>query len=85
MQTRTWVAEKGITAPMREKETADDYRYFPEPDLLPVRISQELQEELRQTLPILPQMRMKTYREEWKIPFNEASAGSRAPHPSAAG
>ena len=74
MQTRTWVAEKGLTAPMREKETADDYRYFPEPDLLPVRITEEQKEELKQTLPVLPQARMKTYQEEWKIPFNEASA-----------
>ncbi len=74
MQTRTWVAEKGLTAPMRDKETADDYRYFPEPDLLPVCIRQEQLEEIRETLPILPAERIRKYREEWQIPTNEAAA-----------
>ncbi|MEM6633144.1 MAG: Asp-tRNA(Asn)/Glu-tRNA(Gln) amidotransferase subunit GatB [Bacteroidota bacterium] len=73
-QTRTWVAEKGITAPMRDKETADDYRYFPEPDLLPVTVTKEQLEGIRASLPELPQSRMRRYQSEWKIPYNEATA-----------
>ena len=49
--------EDGYTSPGRTKETAEDYRYFPEPDLEPVAPSRELVEQLRATIPELPWLR----------------------------
>ena len=59
--------EDGYTSPGRTKETAEDYRYFPEPDLEPVAPSRELVERLRQTIPELPWLRRKKIQEEWGI------------------
>lgn len=59
--------EDGYTSPGRSKETAQDYRYFPEPDLEPVAPEAELVERLRQTLPELPWLRRKRIQEEWGI------------------
>ena len=59
--------EDGYTSPGRTKETAEDYRYFPEPDLEPVAPSRELVERLRQTIPELPWLRRKKIQEEWDI------------------
>ena len=73
-QTRTWNPAEQCTQPMRDKETADDYRYFPEPDLLPVQISQEMLENTRKSLPLLPYDLLKRYTEKGKIPENEAKA-----------
>jgi len=53
-ETRLFDANQGVTRPMRSKEEAHDYRYFPDPDLLPVNLSQEFVEEIRSTLPELP-------------------------------
>ncbi|MDC1120189.1 Asp-tRNA(Asn)/Glu-tRNA(Gln) amidotransferase subunit GatB [bacterium] len=53
-QTRLFDANKGVTRSMRSKEEAHDYRYFPDPDLLPVNLSKEFVEEIRRTLPELP-------------------------------
>ena len=53
-ETRLFDAKKGVTSPMRSKEESHDYRYFPDPDLLPVILSQEFVEEIRSTLPELP-------------------------------
>jgi aspartyl-tRNA(Asn)/glutamyl-tRNA(Gln) amidotransferase subunit B len=53
-ETRLYDSVKHETRSMRSKEEADDYRYFPDPDLLPVEISDELLEKIRQTLPELP-------------------------------
>lgn len=52
-ETRTWDGTQ--TVPLREKETADDYRYFPEPDLPPVHLTEEMLEKLRLSLPDLPE------------------------------
>jgi aspartyl-tRNA(Asn)/glutamyl-tRNA(Gln) amidotransferase subunit B len=54
-ETRLWNQAEGHTVPMRSKEKAHDYRYFPEPDLLPVHVSAEWREEIRRTLPELPE------------------------------
>ena len=59
--------EDGYTSPGRSKETAQDYRYFPEPDLEPVAPSAELVERLRTTIPELPWFRRKRIQEEWGI------------------
>ncbi|KUK13765.1 MAG: Asp-tRNA(Asn)/Glu-tRNA(Gln) amidotransferase subunit GatB [Synergistetes bacterium] len=61
-ETRHWDDSKGITTSLRGKEEAHDYRYFPEPDLLPLIIDRELVEEIRRTMPELPKDR----RERWK-------------------
>ena len=56
-ETRTWDEGKGITLSLRSKEEAHDYRYFPEPDLLPLVIERQWVEEIRATLPELPAAR----------------------------
>lgn len=71
-QTRTWDETKGVTVFMRSKEEASDYRYFPEPDLVPVAIEQERIEKLRQRLPEMPDTRRKRYVEEWGLPEYDA-------------
>ena len=53
-ETRLWDADKGESRPMRSKEQAHDYRYFPEPDLLPLLVSREQIEAIRKDLPELP-------------------------------
>ncbi|HEV7721424.1 MAG TPA: Asp-tRNA(Asn)/Glu-tRNA(Gln) amidotransferase subunit GatB [Iamia sp.] len=59
-QTRHWNEESGRTSKMRSKEEADDYRYFPEPDLLPVDPSPEWIERIRRDLPPMPARRRET-------------------------
>jgi aspartyl-tRNA(Asn)/glutamyl-tRNA(Gln) amidotransferase subunit B len=59
--------EDGYTSPGRSKETAQDYRYFPEPDLEPVAAEAELVERLRKTIPELPWLSRKRIQEEWGI------------------
>ena len=54
-ETRLWNQAEGRTISMRSKEKAHDYRYFPEPDLLPIHVSTEWREEVRKTLPELPE------------------------------
>ncbi|UZJ29456.1 Asp-tRNA(Asn)/Glu-tRNA(Gln) amidotransferase subunit GatB [Streptomyces endophytica] len=66
-ETRHFHEEDGSTTPGRIKEEAEDYRYFPEPDLVPVAPSREWVEELRATLPELPRVRRNRLREEWGI------------------
>src|SRR5208282_4643138 len=53
-ETRLWNAEKAATFPMRSKEEAHDYRYFPDPDLVPLEVTPAWIEEIRATLPELP-------------------------------
>jgi aspartyl-tRNA(Asn)/glutamyl-tRNA(Gln) amidotransferase subunit B len=59
--------EDGYTTPGRSKETAQDYRYFPEPDLEPIAPSAEFVEQLRQTIPELPWLTRKRIQGEWGI------------------
>ncbi len=56
-ETRTWDEGKGITLSLRSKEEAHDYRYFPEPDLVPIVIDREWVERIRKTLPEMPAAR----------------------------
>jgi aspartyl-tRNA(Asn)/glutamyl-tRNA(Gln) amidotransferase subunit B len=60
-ETRLWDPERGATEPMRGKEDADDYRYFPDPDLPPHTLASELVERLRAGLPELPAARRARY------------------------
>ncbi|MFJ7153679.1 Asp-tRNA(Asn)/Glu-tRNA(Gln) amidotransferase subunit GatB [Streptomyces sp. NPDC101118] len=66
-ETRHFHEDDGSTTSGRVKEEAEDYRYFPEPDLVPVAPSREWVEELRGTLPELPRVRRNRLREEWGI------------------
>ncbi|MCI6400596.1 MAG: Asp-tRNA(Asn)/Glu-tRNA(Gln) amidotransferase subunit GatB [Candidatus Fimivicinus sp.] len=63
-QTRRWDDNKGESTAMRSKEDAQDYKYFPEPDLPPISISDEEVERVRASLPELPEAKKKRYMEE---------------------
>ncbi len=64
-ETRHWHEDTGLTTSGREKSDAEDYRYFPEPDLVPVAPTRELVERLRSTLPEPPQERRKRLQTDW--------------------
>jgi aspartyl-tRNA(Asn)/glutamyl-tRNA(Gln) amidotransferase subunit B len=66
-ETRHWQEDLGITTSGRSKEQAEEYRYFPDPDLVPVAPSREWVEELRGTLPEPPTERLKRVSAEWKF------------------
>ena len=66
-ETRLWNDVKQTTFSMRSKEEAHDYRYFPEPDLVPFTLSREVVEELRKTLPELPRERAKRFIRDYGI------------------
>ena len=67
-ETLRWDEVSGKTFTMRSKEDAQDYRYFPEPDLGIIEISDEWKEEIRKTLPEMPEERKVRYMEEFKLP-----------------
>ena len=71
-ETRSWDEGKGITLSMRSKEEAHDYRYFPDPDLVPMIISREWVEAIRQTLPELPDARKTRYIRDYGLPEYDA-------------
>ena len=64
-ETRHWHEDTGVTSAGRPKSDADDYRYFPEPDLLPVEPTLELIEELRAALPEAPAIRRRRLKDAW--------------------
>ncbi len=66
-ETRTWDEKEGVTKSMRKKEEANDYRYFPEPDLVPFTVSEEYIENIRKTLPELPDARKTRYMENYGL------------------
>lgn len=72
-ETRTWDESKGVTLPMRSKEEANDYRYFPEPDLVPLIIDRRWVEEIRATLPELPDERRNRYIKRYDLPAYDAT------------
>lgn len=71
-ETRSWDADRARSTPMRSKEHAHDYRYFPEPDLLPLETSSNRVDELRQGLPELPRARRTRFAESYKLPEYDA-------------
>jgi len=68
-QTRLYDADKNETRSMRSKEDAQDYRYFPDPDLLPLVISESDIERIRSEMPVLPEAKRKTYVEAGLSPY----------------
>ena len=73
-ETRHFHEDTGLTTPGRSKEQAEDYRYFPEPDLVPVAPSSELIEKIRASLPEKPSVRRKKLQEAWQVPDKEMAA-----------
>ena len=71
-ETRLYDSIKNETRPMRSKEFANDYRYFPDPDLLPVMISDAEIEEIKATFPEMPKDKFVRYQSEFNIPENDA-------------
>ena len=67
-ETRRWDDSKGQSYAMRSKEDAQDYRYFPEPDLVPISISGQWLEEIRDTLPEFREEKKARYLQEFDIP-----------------
>ena len=77
-ETRRWDDVKGVSTIMRTKEEAQDYRYFPEPDLMPIIISDEWIERVRESLPELPREKFKRYTEKLGLPEYDANLISAA-------
>jgi aspartyl-tRNA(Asn)/glutamyl-tRNA(Gln) amidotransferase subunit B len=72
-ETRLWNEAEGKTHPMRSKEESHDYRYFPEPDLMPVEVSREWVEAVRKTMPELPEQRRTRYAEQCGLSPEDAA------------
>ncbi len=72
-ETRGWIDEKCITVSQRSKEYADDYRYFPEPDLPPLVFDTAWIEEIRARLPELPEARRERFMAQYSLPLYDAS------------
>ncbi len=72
-ETRLWNTERGITESMRTKEEAHDYRYFPEPDLVPIMIEQQWIGEIEKSLPELPDAKRKRFVSEYSLPEYDAN------------
>jgi len=71
-QTRLWDADQGVTSSMRSKEEAHDYRYFPDPDLVPLAIDPEWINEIRKTLPELPIELRERFVRDYQLPLYDA-------------
>lgn len=71
-ETRKWDDVKGVSSSMRSKEEAHDYRYFPEPDLVPIVITDETIEQIKSGLPELPEAKRARYVAEYKLPDYDA-------------
>ncbi len=72
-ETRLWDPAKGETRSMRSKEEAHDYRYFPDPDLLPLEFSQDWVEEIKATLPELPDQKKHRFMNDFGLSAYDAS------------
>ncbi len=72
-ETRGWDEVKGTTHSMRSKEEAHDYRYFPDPDLVPIEVSREMVERIRASLPVLPLDRFARYANEYGLNAKQAT------------
>jgi len=72
-ETRRWSIEDGATYSMRTKEKAHDYRYFPDPDLMPVQLPVDRVEALKQTLPELPFDKQRRFYQQYDLPYTITS------------
>src|SRR5690606_9501919 len=72
-ETRLYDPDRNETRPMRTKEEANDYRYFPDPDLLPVVVEEALIERIRAELPELPDAKRERFMSEYELPAYDAA------------
>lgn len=72
-ETLRWDEVSGKTFPMRDKEDAQDYRYFPDPDLVAIKLSEEYIQNIKKTLPELPESRKQRYLEDYKLSEKDAN------------
>jgi aspartyl-tRNA(Asn)/glutamyl-tRNA(Gln) amidotransferase subunit B len=72
-ETRLWDERAAETRVMRSKEEAHDYRYFPEPDLPPLVVTQQFIDEVRDAMPELPEARRQRFMEQYNLSFSDAS------------
>jgi aspartyl-tRNA(Asn)/glutamyl-tRNA(Gln) amidotransferase subunit B len=72
-ETRLWDVDERITASMRGKEEAHDYRYFPDPDLVPVKVDESWIEHIRESLPELPSEKRERFIKQYSIPEYDAA------------
>jgi aspartyl-tRNA(Asn)/glutamyl-tRNA(Gln) amidotransferase subunit B len=72
-ETRRWDADSGRSISMRSKEMAHDYRYFPDPDLMPVQVDEEWRERLRVELPEAPFDKQRRFMENYDLPYTITS------------
>lgn len=79
-ETRRWDEAKGKTVSMRTKEEAHDYRYFPEPDLMPIITTDEQIDMWKNELPIMPDVRKKVYQEKYDISLTQANLLTASPY-----
>ncbi len=79
-ETRLYDSAKDETRPMRSKEEANDYRYFPDPDLLPVITTDEFIEELRGNLPELPDQKIERFQKEYELKEYDARVLAASKH-----
>ncbi len=73
-ETRRWNPDQKYTTPMRTKEMAHDYRYFPDPDLMPVKIDQQWIDRIKKELPEKPFDKQRRYQSEMRLPYSSTSA-----------
>ena len=78
-QTRRYDEDNDCTVLMREKESAADYRYFPEPDLPPLYVSEADIAAVRAAMPVMPAVRRQRYKETWHLPADAAAQLTRSP------
>jgi len=71
-ETRLWDVDQGVTISMRGKEEAHDYRYFPDPDLVPLKIEEDWIEKIRKNLPELPDQKKERFIQQYQIPEYDA-------------
>ncbi|GAG55970.1 unnamed protein product, partial [marine sediment metagenome] len=76
LETRHFDSQTMTTKPMRIKEEAQDYRYFPEPDLVPIEISREWVDEIKKTVPELPSVRADRIKKQYDISDNDVEINS---------
>ncbi len=72
-ETRRWDSAKGKTVSMRSKEDAHDYRYFPEPDIIPIVVKNEIIEEMEKTIPELPKVKKDRFIKEYGLNTKEVN------------
>ncbi|QGT98830.1 Aspartyl-tRNA(Asn) amidotransferase subunit B [Candidatus Syntrophocurvum alkaliphilum] len=78
-ETRTWDDEKQVTKSMRTKEDAEDYRYFPDPDLPPIKLNEAFINDIKENLPELPDEAQKRLVEKYNLPNYDASLLTMTP------